>query len=484
MTVLKVLCITSFIGGLVPVVASSGSLKPANSSLTDFFVIDESDPFATSDRSTSVSPSAEFTRESVYEPHHYRVGLSVLRLLDDVFDALDQPSVLPNPVSRSYVDTPIHTIGINDFGLSMFLPEEDHGQTSANQDFSISSQADLDSGELDLNSSDEPMMLKSQNLIAAIAPLNDSIDSIPTVDVVSASVEKTGLSILQAPIQLDVPNPSSQPLSTLRKCSLTPLPLSPSSSSSEAPQALTNRNDAQAISQVVVDEKVVAEFVDEAYAINFAEAIKALLKPDYFRPDELEVRPNGDVYLIATQDLIIMQVTADSVPTGYNPALTAIAWTNNLRVALGAKPLSMGESQAQIQALEANGQEVNGIASWYGPYFHGRLTASGERFDQNELTAAHPTLPFDTYLNVTNLKNGRTVVVRINDRGPYIGRRSLDLSRRAAQCLGSEHIGVVPYSATLLSVKPTEATQVLDVAETPVLGNQVPETAWSTAALN
>ena len=75
-------------------------------------------------------------------------------------------------------------------------------------------------------------------------------------------------------------------------------------------------------------------------------------------------------------------------------------------------------------------------ASWYGPGFHGRLTASGERFDQNALTAAHRTLSFGTRVRVTNHATGRSVVVRINDRGPFVGNRAIDLSRGAARAIG------------------------------------------------
>lgn len=77
-----------------------------------------------------------------------------------------------------------------------------------------------------------------------------------------------------------------------------------------------------------------------------------------------------------------------------------------------------------------------GIASWYGQRFHGRRTASGETYDMHALTAAHPTLPFGTVVRVRSLVNGREVEVRINDRGPYIHRRIIDLSRAAAQALG------------------------------------------------
>jgi rare lipoprotein A len=76
------------------------------------------------------------------------------------------------------------------------------------------------------------------------------------------------------------------------------------------------------------------------------------------------------------------------------------------------------------------------VASWYGPGFDGRLTANGERFDQDAMTAAHKTLPFGTELRVTNPANGKSIVVRINDRGPFIAGRDIDLSRGAARALG------------------------------------------------
>ena len=87
-------------------------------------------------------------------------------------------------------------------------------------------------------------------------------------------------------------------------------------------------------------------------------------------------------------------------------------------------------------------EELVGHASWYGADFHGEPTASGEPFDMTELTAAHPTLPFGTRVRVTNQSNGRSVVVRINDRGPFSGRRIIDLSRKAAELIGIRAKGV------------------------------------------
>ena len=83
-----------------------------------------------------------------------------------------------------------------------------------------------------------------------------------------------------------------------------------------------------------------------------------------------------------------------------------------------------------------------GIASWYGPRRNGAFTASGQRFDPNKLTAAHNTLPFNTKARVTNLRNGRTVEVTINDRGPHIRGRVIDLSERAARHLGMKKKGL------------------------------------------
>jgi len=91
-----------------------------------------------------------------------------------------------------------------------------------------------------------------------------------------------------------------------------------------------------------------------------------------------------------------------------------------------------------------------GTASWYGPGFHGNPTSSGEIYDQNDLTAAHQTLPLGTRVAVTNLRNGRSVEVRINDRGPFVKGRSIDLSYAAARSLGMIGPGTVPVRIEVL----------------------------------
>ena len=88
-----------------------------------------------------------------------------------------------------------------------------------------------------------------------------------------------------------------------------------------------------------------------------------------------------------------------------------------------------------------------GVASWYGPGFHGKLTANGERYDMHAMTAAHRTLPFGTRVQVTNLDNGRTVTLRINDRGPFIDGRIIDVSRH-----GADHLGLLPTGTARVRV--------------------------------
>jgi rare lipoprotein A len=93
-----------------------------------------------------------------------------------------------------------------------------------------------------------------------------------------------------------------------------------------------------------------------------------------------------------------------------------------------------------------------GLASWYGEPYHGRQTASGSRYDMWEMTAAHRTLPFGTRVRVTNLDNGRSTVVLINDRGPFVAGRILDLSRAAAEALGAVVAGVVPVRLEIVKM--------------------------------
>ena len=118
-----------------------------------------------------------------------------------------------------------------------------------------------------------------------------------------------------------------------------------------------------------------------------------------------------------------------------------------------ALALSMSSVAMPSFADEAGstGRVTSGTASWYGPGFHGRLTANGERYNMNGLTAAHKSLKFGTKVRVTNKRNGRSVVVRINDRGPYVGSRVIDLSKGAAQAIGMVNSGTASVTLEVLA---------------------------------
>ncbi|MEZ4705139.1 MAG: septal ring lytic transglycosylase RlpA family protein [Bdellovibrionota bacterium] len=102
--------------------------------------------------------------------------------------------------------------------------------------------------------------------------------------------------------------------------------------------------------------------------------------------------------------------------------------------------------------------QMKGYASWYGGKFHGRKTASGEIYDQYKLTAAHKTLPFDTWVRVTNVDNGMSVVVKVNDRGPFVRGRIIDLSRRAAEKIDMVGTGTARVRLTV-EKKPSNKIQ-------------------------
>lgn len=126
------------------------------------------------------------------------------------------------------------------------------------------------------------------------------------------------------------------------------------------------------------------------------------------------------------------------------------------RTATDQRPARSADNVETIRMLQS------GIASWYGPNFHGKATANGETYNMNDLTAAHRTLPFNTVVKVDNVDNGRSVVVRINDRGPYVGNRVIDLSRRAAREIDMENTGTA-----------TVRIYLVDEGDRPVTNSQV-----------
>src|SRR4249920_2180334 len=117
---------------------------------------------------------------------------------------------------------------------------------------------------------------------------------------------------------------------------------------------------------------------------------------------------------------------------------------------------------------------AEGMASWYGDDFHGRLTANGEVFDMQSLTAAHPTLPIPSYARVTNVRNGKSLIVRVNDRGPYHGNRLIDVSNKAAELLEFKANGVAKVRVEYVGRAPLEGSDDRQLLATLRTGEPAP----------
>ncbi len=183
---------------------------------------------------------------------------------------------------------------------------------------------------------------------------------------------------------------------------------------------------------------------------------------------QLESSVTGDRYIIqvADQELVIINAETRLPDTTNNPSEDALQAANRLRRLLGNAPplrevdgkpapvlnrlLGTNSSETAFNPTVQTIARYNGWASWYGPGFHGNRTANGEVFNQHELTAAHRNLPFGTLIRVTNLDNNLSVVVRINDRGPFVGGRLIDLSAGAARAIGMIGTGIAPVRLEIL----------------------------------
>jgi rare lipoprotein A len=140
--------------------------------------------------------------------------------------------------------------------------------------------------------------------------------------------------------------------------------------------------------------------------------------------------------------------------------------------------LACGGKKARTAKVPVIGQVETGIASWYGDPYHGRRTASGEVYDMDQMTAAHRTMPFQTWVKVENLSNGKTVDVRINDRGPFVGGRIIDLSRSAARSIGMLGPGTAKVRIEVIKrppsgVQPVPASPSRESTPAPKFGVQV-----------
>lgn len=177
--------------------------------------------------------------------------------------------------------------------------------------------------------------------------------------------------------------------------------------------------------------------------------------------EAIAVRWNGDCkcYSITINNEELVRVNDNTIlpDTTRNLEADALQATNRLRRLMGnAPPLQEVIGKPPVRqvpqvAVRSIRTQISGIASWYGPGFHGNISASGERYNQNALTAAHRSLPFGTKVQVTNLNNGRSVIVKINDRGPYVRGRVIDLSAAAARSLGMMQSGVAPVRIDVLA---------------------------------
>jgi hypothetical protein len=221
--------------------------------------------------------------------------------------------------------------------------------------------------------------------------------------------------------------------------------------------------------QVWVHDHFIGEVAGRTAAQKIAQTLRTLMQQGELDASQLQPLIGSNFVGVSHRNdvLFIVDEAMRSHPE-MPPTAIAVQWINNLRLAFGAEPLDLTQVQIATQGLATTDTTLYGTASWYGPGFHGRKTANGERFNQYDLTAAHKTLPFNTYLKVTNRLNGQSVVVRINDRGPYIGNRTLDLSKAAAHCLGSASRGVIPYEAVVLERLPKPDLEELTTASSKI----------------
>jgi rare lipoprotein A (peptidoglycan hydrolase) len=224
--------------------------------------------------------------------------------------------------------------------------------------------------------------------------------------------------------------------------------------------------------QIRFHDRVIAAAPEQWLAEQLVQELRQLLdranlQADQVEPTTINGMPAAELKIHQpTNNHLLFTVDQEFAKAwGCDPELLVLDWVNNLRQAVDQPPLSLVVAQEKLYGLQDSHKKMAGVASWYGDDFHGLQTATGEIYDQHAFTAAHRSLPFDTYLKVTNLKNGRSVIVRINDRGPYVGNRTLDLSLAAARSLGSEKTGVVPIEATVMqpyagSVSPDRLARV------------------------
>lgn len=168
-------------------------------------------------------------------------------------------------------------------------------------------------------------------------------------------------------------------------------------------------------------------------------------------------RPDNLPRLLAVLGLALAALAGCSSAPPVRPS-SAGSVINPERSDRGNPPFYEVEGKRYYVMDTSDGFREQGIASWYGRDFHGRSTSSGEVYDMNQLTAAHKTLPIPTWVEVTHLGNGRRVIVKVNDRGPFVDGRIIDLSQRAAADLGMLEAGTAPVQVRALGAPAVAAS--------------------------
>ncbi|HEY9642361.1 MAG TPA: septal ring lytic transglycosylase RlpA family protein [Coleofasciculaceae cyanobacterium] len=232
-----------------------------------------------------------------------------------------------------------------------------------------------------------------------------------------------------------------------------------------AAEAILPKAEIPQLFQVQVKGQVVANMPTQAQAATLAERLQQTLERPGFDPTSLQAALIDTIPVGKAGDTVLFEID-NSLSNQFdrNPELIAIGWINSLRTALEVPPIALADAQTKMLDLSPSNRQLKGKASWYDSSLAGNPTATGETFDSTALTAAHPTLPFGTYLKVTNQETKDSVIVRINDRGPYLEDRSLDVSGEAARCLNSEAAGVVPFQAVVMAT-PKSSTPESSVSQ-------------------
>lgn len=176
--------------------------------------------------------------------------------------------------------------------------------------------------------------------------------------------------------------------------------------------------------------------------------------PTFFDSAPMDLRPGAPVATFGPAPMAATPL-AEPLPLKTSAVAPRPATREQQMMTPYAGPAYQVAGRWYVPAHEPNYDEV-GIASWYGPTFHGKPSANGETFDENAMTAAHPTLPIPSLVRVTNLENGRSVVVRLNDRGPFVDDRIIDLSKAAGAALDMHAKGTAKVRVQYVGPAPAE----------------------------